>query len=99
MEITGHKDIDEFKVWIAQSNQSCLIEKVQELYFRPSYIQFLQAKGKKKAKFVVDTALIEREKEWITVFEERDTLKLKPNQNNIKKELKVNISMKSCNVV
>lgn len=63
METIGHKGIDEFKAWVAQSDWPRLIEKVQELYLRPSYIQFLRAKGKRESKLAVDIALMGRKEE------------------------------------
>ena len=99
METTGHKDIDKFKAWVARSDWPHLIEKVQELYLRPSYIQFLWAKGKREHKLAIDIALMGRKEEWIAALEEQDTPEPEPNWDDIRKEIEADIDMKSRDVV
>lgn len=100
METAGLKtSIDEFKAWVARSDWPHLIEKVQELYRRPFYIQSLWAKGIQEDKLAVDTALMGRKEEWTAALEERNTPELEPNWKDIRKEIESDKSMKNRDIV
>ncbi len=99
MEESGQNSIDEFQVWIAQSDWPNTIKQAQEQYLRPFYIQSIRTNTRKKTEYEVIATLSDRKEEWFRSIDERNTSESKPNWDDIKRELQSSINMQNRDIV